>query len=211
MPDWNELFKQEEFRWKDPHAQVVALVPPLKARGARRVLDLGCGAGRHVIFLAHEGFQVCGLDLAETGLAHAQAWLLREGLTAELRRGDIARIPYPDGFFDAVISLYVIYHQRLTGIKQVVAEIDRVLKPGGLALVSLMSRRGYRYGRGEEIEPHTFITDVGDDSGIPHHYSSLAEIETLFAGWAIRQVILEEEPVEGKQVHSHWQVLVEKE
>ncbi len=211
MPTWNELFEQEEFRWKNPHEQVVALVPQLKARGARRLLDLGCGAGRHLVYLAREGFEVFGLDSAETGLQHSREWLAREGLTAELRKGDVAQIPYPDQSFAAVISLYVIYHKTLAEMQQVIAEIYRVLKPGGFALISLMSRRGYRYGPGQEIEPHTFITDRGDDSGIPHHYSDLAEIEMLFARFAIRRVELEEEPVEGKQMHSHWQVLVEKE
>ncbi len=210
MPEWNELFKQEEFRWKNPHGQVVALAPRLKEQGLRRVLDLGCGAGRHLVYLAREGFEVYGLDIAENGLSHAREWLTREGLAAELRRGDIAEIPYPEQFFDAVISLYVIYHKTLAEMRQVIGEIHRVLRPGGLALVSLMSRRGHRYGHGQEIEPGTFITDRGDDSGIPHHYSDLAEIEQLFARFAIRRIELEEEPVEGKQKHSHWQVLVEK-
>jgi hypothetical protein len=95
-------------------------------------------------------------------------------------------------------------------MQQVVAEIHRVLKHGGLTLVSFQSLRGYRYRAGEEIEPNTFISDVGADTGIPHHYSDLAEIEKRFEYFAIRRVELEEQIEEGKR-HSHWQVLVEKE
>lgn len=210
MPNWNQLFTQEEFRWKDPHAQVIALVPLLRERNARRVLDLGCGAGRHTVYLAREGFDVYGIDMAENGLAHTHQWLERKHLAAELKHADIEEIPYTDGFFDAVICIFVIYHKPLAGIRQVVTEIHRVLKRGRLALVSFQSLRGYRYRAGEEIEPNTFITDIGADTGIPHHYSNLAEIEKLFEHFTIRRVELEEQIEEGNR-HSHWQVLVEKE
>lgn len=210
MPKRNQLFTQEEFRWKDPHAQVIALVPLLRERNARRVLDLGCGAGRHTVYLAREDFDVYGIDMAENGLAHTHQWLERKHLAAELKHADIEEIPYTDGFFDAVICIFVIYHKPLAGIRQVVTEIHRVLKRGGLALVSFQSLRGYRYRAGEEIEPNTFITDIGADTGIPHHYSNLAEIEKLFEHFTIRRVELEEQIEVGNR-HSHWQVLVEKE
>ena len=210
IPSWNELFTQEEFRWKDPHAQVVALAPLLRERGARRVLDLGCGAGRHVVYLARAGFDVRGFDLAENGLAHTREWLARENLSAELKQGDIAQIPYPDEFFDAVISVYVIYHKTYAEMQGVVAEIHRVLKRGGSTLVSLQSKRGWRYRHGKEIEPDTFVTDIGTDAGIPHHYSDLAEIGKLFERFAIRRVEQEEHLEEGNR-HSHCQVVVEKE
>lgn len=209
MPTWNELFTQEEFRWKDLNEYVIALVPILKQRGARRVLDLGCGAGRHTVFLAREGFQVFGIDIAENGLMHTRDWLARENLTAELKRGDIEQISYPDEFFDAVISIYVIYHKTIAGMQRVVGEIYRVLKPGGLALISLQTKRGYRYRFGEEIEPDTFLTNIGADAGEVHHYSDLADIEKLFGQFVIRKIELEEEIEDGNR-HSHWQVLINK-
>ena len=209
MPTWNELFTQDEFRWKDLNEHVVAFVPMLKQRDAKRVLDLGCGAGRHTVFLAHAGFQVCGVDIAENGLAHTREWLARENLSAELKRGDIEQIPYPDEFFDAVISIYVIYHKTFDGMRRVIAEIYRVMKPGALALISLQSKRGYRYRFGQEIEPDTFVTSIGADAGEVHHYSDLADIEKLFAQFVIQRVELEEKIEEGNR-HSHWQVIVEK-
>jgi SAM-dependent methyltransferase len=210
VPTWNELFRQEEFRWKNPHEQVVALVPIMRERGARRVLDLGCGAGRHTVYLAREGFEVYGTDIAENGLAHTREWLARENLRAELKQSDISHVPHRADIFDAVISIYVIYHKTYAGMQHVVAEIHRVLKPSGLALISLQSSRGWRYGQGQEIEPNTFILTDGADAGVPHHYSDLAEITDLFKHFAVRKIELEER-FEGSNRHSHWQVLVEKE
>lgn len=210
MPTWNDLFKQEEFRWQEPHEQVVALLPVLRERGARRVLDLGCGAGRHTVYLARAGFDVRAFDIAENGLTHTREWLTRENLSAELHQGDISQIPYPAEFFDAVISIYVIYHKTYAEMQGVVAEIHRVLKRGGLAVISLQSVRGWRYGQGRMVEPHTFILDVGADAGVPHHYSDLVEIADLFKQFVIRKVELEERNEQGKR-HSHWQVWLEKE
>ena len=210
MRGWNELFEDEQFRWKHLNEHVVAFAALLKDQDSRRILDLGCGAGRHTVFLAREGFETCGFDIAETGLAQTREWLEREGLSADLKRGDIERIPWPDNSFDAVMSIYVIYHKPLAGMERAVAEIFRVLRPGGLALISLQSRRGYRYGAGKEIEPNSFIPGVGADGEIVHHYSDLSEIQRLFARFLVRKVELEEY-MEAENRHSHWQVLLEKE
>jgi tellurite methyltransferase len=210
MPTWDELFEDERYRWKHINEHVVAFAALLKNHGARRVLDLGCGAGRHTVFLARQGFEVCGLDIAETGLKNTRDWLTRENLSAELKQGEIEQIPCPDESFDAVVSIYVIYHKTLAGMKRTIAEIRRVLCPGGLALISLQSKRGYRYGDGKEIEPDSFIPTVGADAGEVHHYSDLAEIQRLFVEFLVRKAELEEYIEEGSR-HSHWQVLVEKE
>jgi len=209
MPTWNELFTQDEFRWPKPHEHVLAFVPLLKGRAAQRVLDLGCGAGRHTVYLAREGFELFAIDIAENGLEHTRTWLEREKLEAELKHGDIEQIPYPEAFFDAVISIYVIYHKTLAGMRRSVAEIYRVLRPGGLALISLQSKRGYRYRAGDEIEPDTFAADSGPDAGELHHYSDVSEIGSLFERFVIRRIDLEER-IEAGDRHSHWQVMVEK-
>lgn len=210
MPTWDELFKQEEFRWKEPHERVVELVPILRERGFHRVYDLGCGTGRHLVFLAHAGFEVYGSDISEMALKYSHDWLRREGLRARLTRADMTLIPYPDGFFDAVISLYVIYHNTLNQMKKAVAEIHRVLRPGGLALLTFMSKRNYRYGRGKQLEPDTFVPDLGPDEGIPHHFSDREEIESLLSGFHLLRVDLDERTDDQGQRHSHWQVLAEK-
>lgn len=211
MPTWDELFQDEKFRWREPHERVVGLVPLLRKRGARRVLDLGCGAGRHVVYLAKNGFEVYGMDISPVGLDHARGWLSREGLSAALVQRDMTEFPYPypDGFFDAAISLYVIYHTTLGNMRQVLAEIDRVLQPGGLALLTFQSREGWRYGRGVEIEPNTFIPDTGEDRGVPHHFSDEAEVRGILARFRILDLHHAKVTGEG-QTHAHWHALVEK-
>jgi SAM-dependent methyltransferase len=189
---------------------VVSFVHELKRRGARCVLDLGFGAGRHVIYLAREGFEVCGIDISPRGLEYTRAWLLREGLHADLKLSDMTVIPYPDRCFDAVISTYVIHHNTLDNIRRCVAEMHRVLVPGGRILATVQSKRGYRHGKGQEIEPDTYIPDTGLDAGIPHHFFDKAGLRDLFAAFAIISLVLDEGLEEGKYLHSHWVVTVER-
>lgn len=210
MPTWDELFKQEKFRPREPDHGVVRFAKLLREKGARRVLDLGCGAGRHLVYLAKEGFEVHGIDISETGLEHARRWLAREGLTAALKRSDMTEIPYPEGFFDAVISVAVIYHGTLAQMRRAIGEVHRVLKPGGFALLQFKSKRSYRYGRGEEIEPDTFIPDTGEDAGVPHHYSDREEIEELLQKFTIRVINHMERIFEGGHHSGYWEVWVER-
>ena len=61
---WDKRWATSEGRanWLEPHPAVVAILPELHARGVRRVLDLGCGVGRHALLLAEHGFDVEAID-----------------------------------------------------------------------------------------------------------------------------------------------------
>lgn len=210
MPTWDELFKQEEFRWKEPYSRVIELAKLFKEKGFKKIYDLGCGTGRHLVYLAKEGFAVYGSDISETGLEYARRWLEQEELQAELKQSDMTTLPYPDAFFDALISIFVIYHATLDNMRKAIAEIHRVLRSGGLAFLTFPSKRSYRYGQGEEIEKDTFIPNVGPDAGIPHHFSDKEEIELLLGDFKILEIKLNEFISEHGRRHSHWEVLAER-
>jgi 2-polyprenyl-3-methyl-5-hydroxy-6-metoxy-1,4-benzoquinol methylase len=97
---------------------------------AARVLDVGCGTGRMAATLMRRGYEVWGLDIAETMVRHA-----REHCGSDrFRVGDIERLPFRDHTFDAVVCLGVVEYLEVD--ERALHEIWRVLKPGGTAVVT---------------------------------------------------------------------------
>jgi SAM-dependent methyltransferase len=108
-----------------------------------RVLDLGCGGGRHAFALLRKGADVVALDysMAEVETVSAMFAAMREAgeVPADARavavRGDAYRLPFPDGAFDVVVASEVLEH--LHDDDKAFAELRRVLKPGGRIAVTV--------------------------------------------------------------------------
>lgn len=108
-----------------------------------RVLDMGCGGGRHAFALYRQGADVVALDRSASDLADVEAMFqaMREAgevpLVARARavRGDAYALPFADGSFDAVVAAEVLEH--LPEDERAMAELVRVVRPGGLVAVTV--------------------------------------------------------------------------
>jgi SAM-dependent methyltransferase len=177
---WDQIFRRQGRVFTEPHPDMPGIARWLMGRGARTVLDLGSGTGRHVVTLARHGFAVSGLDASPEGIRTTRKWLVEEGLEAALRLGSMTeRLPYEDASFDAVVSVQVIHHAELATIRKVVQEIGRVLKAGGFLFVTVpkLRNQGVRF---EQVEPHTFIPLDGPERGLPHHYFTSESLRAVF-------------------------------
>ena len=107
---------------------VRALGLPLGAR----ILEVGCGRGVALPPLARlcAPRRLVGLDIDAAFLEEAARRLAERGVTAELHRGDVRRLPFPDGSFDIVIDFGTCYH--IARAAEALSEIARVLVPGGI-------------------------------------------------------------------------------
>jgi len=123
--------------------EVGALFEALRQSGAKRVLDLCCGAGRHAAAMQSLGFNVIGLDLSPQLLAEAGG---RSSLAGRLVRADMRRLPFEDGApgagFDLVVNLFTSfgYFARDSENAAAFAEMARVLRPGGTLVVDHINR-----------------------------------------------------------------------
>lgn len=188
---WNEIFAQRGRVFKEPHEDMLGIVQMLKERGASTILDLGSGSGRHVVYLAQNGFSVFGLDNSREGMKVTRRWLKEEGLTADLRFQKMTeRLPYRDAFFDAVVSVQVIHHADIATIRQIVKEVSRILKKGGFLFVTVpkLRNQGETF---EQLEPNTYIPLDGPERGLPHHYFNPAELREVFKGYDIEDIHLD--------------------
>jgi SAM-dependent methyltransferase len=102
------------------------------------VLDLACGNGRVAFALAARGDRVQGLDISPSMIEEARAAATAAGVDATFRIGDAVSLPYGESEFDAVVfSCNGIGHLTREGKVACLLELRRVLRPGGVALLSL--------------------------------------------------------------------------
>jgi SAM-dependent methyltransferase len=116
-----------------------------------RVLDAGCGYGRNIVYLLREGAEVFALDQDVEGIEHVRrlSASLGTGLPAEnFQTGLIERMPFADGFADVVICSSVLHFARNEEhFRSMLAELWRVLRPGGMLFCRLGSRIGMDFER----------------------------------------------------------------
>ncbi len=104
----------------------------------QQVLDLGCAGGFMAEALDERGAVVTGIDPAEEAIAAARAHAEQTGRKISYDVGVGENLPYPDHGFDAVVCVDVLEHVQ--DLQQVIREIARVLRPGGLFLFDTINR-----------------------------------------------------------------------
>jgi SAM-dependent methyltransferase len=128
-----------------------------------RVLDAGCGYGRNLVHLLREGCELFALDADAGGVEHVRklSASLETGLpAANFQVGPIERMPFPDGSMDVVICNAVLHFARDDRhFRAMLAELWRVLRPGGMLFCRLASRIGMDFKR---LRGNLFV--VGDGS-----------------------------------------------
>ena len=128
-----------------------------------RVLDAGCGYGRNLIHLLRQGCEIYALDSDRDSVEHVRrlSVSLGAGLPAEnFQVASIEQMPFPDAFVDVVICNSVLHFARHEEhFRAMLAELWRVLRPGGMLFCRLGSRIGMEF---ERVQGGRFV--VGDGS-----------------------------------------------
>lgn len=152
-----------------------------KKKVYKKVLDIGCGYGKHSIYLAENDFYVTSIDTNLQPLEWLKDYIDKKSINKiAILKADINNLPFEDDCFDVVICSSVLHHQCLKQIQNSISEIHRVLKQNGCLLFDFMSVEDDSFGVGEEIETNTFIGSREGEENIPHHYTDLEELNRLF-------------------------------
>jgi ubiquinone/menaquinone biosynthesis C-methylase UbiE len=192
MQIWERIFKRKGKYFVEPHVDMEEVIKIFHKHKVKKILDIGCGTGRHLIYLARHGFEVYGLDSAKTAIESAKNWLEEEGLKGHLKiANQYDKLPYEDSFFDAVISTQALHHGRTAEVKKVIAEIERVLKPKGCIFITVARKfteeeiksLPYDLPKSEEIEENVFVPLEGQEKGLPHFLFTEKTVREFFSNF----------------------------
>lgn len=176
---------------KTPYTQMPELpyinsIPEnLRKANAHKVLDLGCGSGWLTIFLAREGFDVLGVDLAAHACDLGRQWAEQENLAnAKFEAADIVHLDYPEGTFDAVVANSIFEHLTYELADTTLAKLQKLLKKDGL-LFGCFDKVGGGPGEYYELDDGTHVyTDKGR-RGMLLRYFSDDELRGLLKDWTV--------------------------
>jgi ubiquinone/menaquinone biosynthesis C-methylase UbiE len=203
MQQWNNIFKKKGKVFTEVHEDIPEILKLFKKYKVKRILDLGSGTGRHVVYFAKKGFDVYGIDIAKEGMNITKAWLKKEHLKANLKIGSIyKKLPYPDDFFEAVISTLTIHHSRIENIRKAIKEVGRVLKPNGLIFMTFRKRRfkekwpkntiiekyGKQKVRYKVLGPNSYVPIEGGEKGLIHYLFTKESLKKEFKDFKIYNI-----------------------
>ena len=201
MSGWDDLYKDDY--WIEvsnrPALEITRnWISALRRCGANRIHDMGCGLGRHTVLLAKQGFSVVASDISPRALESTEQKLRAAKLGAQVVQADMRSIPFPDGYFDAVLAIAVIEHNTRMGIEQTIWEIFRTLRPGGLVLASFLPRSRWVPKDSTEVDmvEDNTLRSYGPENTI-HHMVDEAELRELFGLFAIKSIDRQAEEFHG--------------
>jgi SAM-dependent methyltransferase len=220
-PVWEQRYlANPAYRSQYPWTAVVSFVlgsaPTDRPRSEISVLEIGCGTGNNLWFVAREGFQASGVDASAAAIEYARERFARERLEARLEVADFTKtLPFTDASFDLIFERAALSFTNRDGAFACVAEARRMLKPGGLFQCGPYSDRDSSFYRSPDQDGAVRDISVGTIvGGSQTRFYSLQDIRDLFReGWELLSLkhVEEMEMLRPERVcHCEWRVVARK-
>lgn len=181
---WDALYRKGDYAPIAPYTDMMVFLARAfgKDGAGKKVLEVGCGTGQNLAFARWAmGFDVYGIDYSPEAVEQAKQLFVHKGLEyGDLKVGDAGAMPFADGQFDAVVERAVLQQNSLEVAKNVVAEMGRVLKPGGGICCSLAAEGHFLFGQGDYRGSGDFFNP--DHDGMRHFFAR-RDVLDVFAGF----------------------------
>jgi len=148
------------------------------------VADLGCGQGHDAVAFAQEGMVVRALDFSQIAITAACAAAEEAGVAVRAQVHNLsAPLPFADASLDGVYSHLALHYFDDRTTRIVFAEIERVLRPGGVLVFSVKSDRDPYYGKGDRLAENLYCRN-----GHLRHFFSVAYTREVLADWGNSEI-----------------------
>lgn len=204
---------EEKDYWKEPDPFVLELIASYPPEKFPRVLDLGCGMGRHALVFARHGYQVTAVDSSQIALAQVEEKAKKMRVPVKNILGDYRAPLFADESFDMVICYNVIYHGLREEMVRAINLCQKYLKPGGVLFLTCPTRDDGKYGDGEQIAPHTFLSENSTHPDAVHYFSDSNDIDCFCTGFEVlskkkREYYWKQDDIVN--FSSYWQLTAQK-
>lgn len=171
-------------RWRHAH-----LAKPVNSKD--RLLDIGCGGGRHTFYLANEGFSVSAIDIADSAINNIlqRAADSDVGIHAQVAAAD-ALDNFAAASFAGAVCYGVYTYMDEAAILRSLAQIHRLLKPGGTLLLVARARTDWRANYGTTLAPGRVHVDrlagtpADSENGLTMTLPNRTQIEDWLSNFA---------------------------
>lgn len=197
---WNSLHTEDRHRTKYPSEEAIRFIMGKFQRdGRERFLDMGCGAGRHVMLAAVENIIPYGVDFSHEGVVYTRSMLSKNGFgrfADNVVECGVDKLPFENEFFDGIMCFGVLYYLNVTGINNSIKEMYRVMKKGGHGMVLIRNTEDYRCidavkRREPEVEERTYYVQgegseksACKENGMIMHFFTLSEVKRFFSDFS---------------------------
>ncbi len=139
---WNSFYQNYGRFYLTAHPNLKTFIHLAKRKNLKKILDLGCGSGRHVLALAKQGFNVFGIDLSPSAAQLAEQWLHKNNLDGEIIVADFEDeiAEYPQNSFDGIIAVNSLEYGPNEQFEKNLQQIKKLLRPHGLFFIVYRSK-----------------------------------------------------------------------
>ena len=175
---WEEHYKSHNYFHMEPHEFLPAFANKCKSKNLQKVLDLGCGSGADILYLAENGFDVTGVDFSPSAASNAEDLLQSKNLPGKVYVDNLFDkiTSFAEAEFEAVIATNSLEYTDVDTFKTAIRQIRDTLISGGLFFLVFSSKESKISLQVEEqffldgdeltaiVKPHFNILDMSMDN-----------------------------------------------